>query len=98
MYKYESHVCTIVKAFYIAPLETGASNCNRDGYTLSAAKYLEYSRIISSYLDSMAYGFITPQECLESCMMIYQRSKETIPPLIQQDFERITNEKAGETK
>ena len=96
--KYEKHVHDIVKAFYIAPLETGARNCTRDGYTLSAAKYLEYSRILSGYLDSMAYGFITPQECLESCMMIYQRNKETIPQLIQQDFERITNEKAGDIK
>lgn len=94
------NVCVriIVKSFYITPLETGAANCTRDGYTLSAAKYLEYSRILSSYLDSMEYGFISPQECLESCVMIYQRSKEAIPPLIQQDFERITNEKAGDTK
>lgn len=96
--RYEKHVHDIVKSLYIAPLETGARNCARDGYTSSAEKYLEYSRILSGYLDSMAYGFITPQECLESCIMIYQRSKETIPQLIQQDFERITNEKAGVTK
>ena len=96
--KYEQYVRILVRGFYIAPLETGARNCTRDGYTLSAAKYLEYSRILSGYLDSMAYGFITPQECLESCMMIYQRNKETIPQLIQQDFERITNEKAGDIK
>lgn len=88
--KYEQYVRILVRGFYIAPLEAGARNCTRDGYTLSAAKYLEYSRIISSYLDSMEYGFISPAECLESCMMIYQRSKETIPPLIHQDFERIT--------
>ena len=96
--KYEQYVRILVRGFYIAPLETGARNCTRDGFTQSAAKYLEYSRILSGYLDSMAYGFITPQECLESCVTIYQRSKETIPPLIQQDFERITNEKAGEIK
>lgn len=96
--KYEKYVLELVRSFYIVPLETGARNCTRDGYTLSAAKYLEYSRIISGYLDSMAYGFISPQETLESCMMIYQRSKETTPQLIQQDFERITNERAGAAK
>lgn len=96
--KYEKYVRDLVRSFYIAPLETGARNCARDGYTASAAKYAEYSRIMFSYLDSMEYGFITPQECLESCMKIYQRSKETIPPLIQQDFERVMQEKAGAAK
>lgn len=96
--KYEQYVRILVRGFYIAPLETGARNCTRDGFTQSAAKYLEYSRILSGHLDSMAYGFISPQECLESSLMIYQRSKETIPPLIQQDYERLTNEKAGVTK
>lgn len=96
--KYEKYVRDLVRGFYLAPLETGARNCTRDGYTLSAAKYQECARIMTGHLEGMAYGFISPQETLESCMMIYQRSKETIPPLIQQDFERITNERAGVTK
>lgn len=79
--KYEKHVAILVRAFYIAPLENGAHNCKRDGYFKSAAKYLSYACIISNYLESMFYGFLQPQECLEICAKVYQRSKETIPPI-----------------
>lgn len=96
--KYEKQVAILVRAFYIAPLENGARNCKRDGYTQSAAKYLAYACIISNYIESMSYGFLQPQECLEICAKIYQRSKETMPPIIQQEFERISNGKDGTAK